>query len=199
MNQINSKRLGSAIRLGSDDSSPSKDLQINVFAGGSYNEHGVLQIAPYDYTGSGSRKAAIVTITPGTDAPPTGQINSELILYNKTGSDYERFAIAWYSSAVIMDITKQGAGTVRPFTFCMGSNIVYHILAGGNIGIQTTTPRFPLQINGRLCHAVPDSSPVDADIPVSHVTAYLDEANSRLKFRIRTSKNTIKEASVNYA
>jgi hypothetical protein len=78
-----------------------------------------------------------------------------------------------------------------------GSGTAYAaIFAGGNVGIGTTTPKFLLHVAGALAYAVPSSAPTDGDLSNGQVTAWVDETNNLLKFRVKYSGGTLKTGSV---
>ena len=53
--------------------------------------------------------------------------------------------------------------------------------------------------NGRLYALVPNSAPVDGNIGIGQVSAWLDETLAQIKFRVRKSDGTYATAAVNYA
>ena len=109
-------------------------MRIDKTMGGTSNEHPVLQIQS---TTAG--RGAIVQILPASDVPATGQINSELLLFNIVGDNYERFALTWFSSEVIIDTTAQGTGTVRPITFAIGSTTMLRLWTDSKIYIGSSS------------------------------------------------------------
>lgn len=68
--------------------------------------------------------------------------------------------------------------------------------AGGNVGIGTNNPLFGLHLTSRLAYGVPNSAPTDGDLSNGQITAYLDEASAKLKFRIKYSDGTLKTGEV---
>lgn len=56
-----------------------------------------------------------------------------------------------------------------------------------------------LNVKGRLTYVVPTTAPTDADLIVSQISAWLDESNSKLKFRIKKSDGTLVTAELAYA
>lgn len=85
-----------------------------------------------------------------------------------------------------------GGGTANYAIYTAGGA---HYFAG-DVGIGTNDPKFLGHIAGRLCYGVPDSAPTDADISNSQVTAYLDETNNKLKFRVKYAGGTLKTGEV---
>jgi hypothetical protein len=106
------------IRLGDDLTDATQDLMLDKYVGGgSFNrQSGVLLSA------LGPREAANLWLVPGADVPPTGQINSQVLLFNIPGPNFERFGASWYNSTFVIDTSKNGTGLNRAIVLEVGNN-----------------------------------------------------------------------------
>jgi hypothetical protein len=77
------------------------------------------RITPADTSGTGTAELELV---PGLTNDGTA-LTSEILLYGRTGTNYERLVIANYNSEFIIDVTANNAGVIRNLNFQMGGRI----------------------------------------------------------------------------
>lgn len=88
-----------------------------------------LRIQPKDQ--ATSTKSTQLELLPGANVAPAAQCTTQILLYNKTGADYERFAFSCVNNQYVIDSTYNGLGAARNIYVQMGGS-VSNAIAGRN-------------------------------------------------------------------
>lgn len=84
-----------------------------------------LSIQPVD--AGTSTASAQLEIVPGSNVDPA-EITSQILLYNKTGANHERFVISCYNGEYQFHASRLGTGVARPFYFYTDSIKSYGVM-----------------------------------------------------------------------
>lgn len=93
-----------------------------------------IRIAPHDQ--ATSTASAQVEILPGANCPTAGEVPAQLLIYGKTGDDYERFEMSAYDGEFLFASTEDGAGVLRPIVTYVGTDIATQAVPGGHFRIH---------------------------------------------------------------
>lgn len=123
----------STLVAGAQVGSNANSLQLIDSVGAAGTSGRMVTVIPAASAGAGGSAIAVVP----ADACPSGGITTQILLYNVSGNNYERFGFTCFNGGYYIDSSKLGSGTLRPIVFNMQSTTAFTLRTDARCVVST--------------------------------------------------------------